>query len=167
VQELKPAGTLNHVAYPTDDTAATVRFYTELLGFRLVGAVEIEPDEPGRGPALHTFFETGGGECIAFFDIAGLSRPAPDGLPAWVRHIAFNVDSYDELMAWKGRLEGGGLPVAGPVDHEDGTWKSIYFQDPNEVTLEFTWQGRQLGAGDAAAAQEAVRRWVGGGDKSK
>lgn len=159
----KPAGTLNHVAYPTFDTAATVRFYTEILGFRLAGAVRIEAEESGdgHGPTLHTFFETGAGECIAFFDVRSASEPPADDLPIWVRHVAFNLDSHEELLAWKGRLEGEGLAVAGPVDHQDGTWQSIYFQDPNRVTLEFTWQGRQLDDGDAAEAKDAVRQWTG------
>ena len=35
----KVARALNHVAYPTTDTGATYRFYTEILGFKLVAAV--------------------------------------------------------------------------------------------------------------------------------
>lgn len=161
MKELKPAGALNHVAYPTFDTTATVKFYTEVLGFKLVDAIRIEENEAGdgHGPTLHTFFETGAGECIAFFDVRSATEPGSDGLPLWVRHIAFNVDSLEELMAWKQRLEGAELSVVGPIDHQEGTWQSIYFQDPNQVTLEFTWQGRQLDSKDAAQAQEAVRAW--------
>jgi len=152
----KIASQLNHVAYPTFDTAATVRFYTEVMGFRLVDAVH---DTRGPRPFLHTFFAMESGEIIAFFDIPGLERPAPDHLPSWVRHLALSVDSPETLAAWKARLERHGLHVTGPVDHE-GVWSSIYFTDPNGVTLELTHQARPLDADDAARAAAMVAAWT-------
>jgi catechol 2,3-dioxygenase-like lactoylglutathione lyase family enzyme len=41
---LKVARALNHVAYPTTDTGATYRFYTEIMGFKLVAAVRGDQD---------------------------------------------------------------------------------------------------------------------------
>jgi catechol 2,3-dioxygenase-like lactoylglutathione lyase family enzyme len=148
---------LNHVAYPTFDTPATVRFYTEVMGFKLVDAVR---DESGPKPFLHTFFAMESGEIIAFFDIPGLEKPKPDGLPPWVRHLALSVDSAETLAAWKQRLESHHVKVTGPVDH-DGVWSSIYFGDPNGVTLELTHQARDLTADDAARAETMVAEWVG------
>ncbi len=147
---------LNHVAYPTFDTAATVRFYTEVMGFRLVDAVH---DESGPKPFLHTFFAMESGEIVAFFDIPGVEKPARDHLPPWVRHLAMSVDSPETLAAWKVRLEAHGLHVTGPIDH-DGVWSSIYFQDPNEVTLELTYQSRALDESDAARAAAIVAEWT-------
>jgi glyoxylase I family protein len=147
---------LNHVAYPTFDTAATVRFYTEVMGFRLVDAVR---DESGPQPFLHTFFAMESGEIIAFFDIPGLEKPRADHLPPWVRHLALSVDSAETLAAWKRRLEEHGLRVTGPVDHE-GVWSSIYFMDPNAVTLELTYQSRALDDADAARAADIVAAWA-------
>ena len=91
---------LNHVAYPTFDTAATVRFYTEVMGFRLVDAVH---DTSGPKPFLHTFFAMESGEIIAFFDIPDLKKPERDHVPPWVRHLAMSVDSAETLAAWKTR----------------------------------------------------------------
>jgi catechol 2,3-dioxygenase-like lactoylglutathione lyase family enzyme len=149
---------LNHVAYPTFDTAATVRFYTEVMGFRLVDAVR---DETGPRPFLHTFFAMESGEIVAFFDIPGLEKPKRDHLPPWVRHLAMSVDSPATLAAWKARLEARGLAVTGPVDH-DGVWSSIYFRDPNDVTLELTYQARPLDEGDAERAAAMVAAWTAG-----
>lgn len=146
---------LNHVAYATFDTPATVRFYTEVLGFRLVDAVR---DESGPTPFLHTFFAMESGEIIAFFDIPGLEKPKRDHLPPWVRHLALSVDTAETLAAWKRRLEEHGVRVTGPVDH-DGVWSSIYFMDPNAVTLELTYQARPLNDADAARASEMVAAW--------
>ncbi len=147
---------LNHVAYPTFDTAETVRFYTEVMGFRLVDAVQ---DTIGTTSFLHTFFAMESGEIVAFFDVPDLEKPKRDHVPPWVRHLAMSVDSAETLAAWKTRLEGHGVKVSGPIDH-DGIWSSIYFSDPNDVMLELTYQARPLNDDDARRAAGMVRAWV-------
>lgn len=146
---------LNHVAYPTFDTAATVRFYTEVMGFRLVDAVR---DRIGRHHFLHTFFAMASGEIVAFFDVRDLEKPARDGVPHWVRHLALTVESADALAEWQTRLRSLGVEVSGPIDH-DGIWSSIYFSDPNDVMLELTYQRRPLNDDDAARAAALVAAW--------
>jgi catechol 2,3-dioxygenase-like lactoylglutathione lyase family enzyme len=118
-----------------------------------------EPEKGTERPFLHTFFAMGNGEIIAFFDLAGLQPGADDGMPRWVRHLALSVDSAETLAAWKKRLEEHGLHVIGPIDH-DGTWSSIYFPDPNGLTLELTHQSRPLDDGDARRAAEMVAAWT-------
>ena len=109
----KIARALNHVAYPTTDTGATYRFYTEILGFKLVAAVrgDQDPESGTSKPHLHTFFAMRSGEVIAFFDIEGIEKPKRDHLPTWVRHFAMSVDSHEELMAWRQRLLDHGVKV--------------------------------------------------------
>jgi glyoxylase I family protein len=154
------ATALNHVAYPTANTAETVRFYTEVMGFKLVHAVRGKADpETGSARAyLHTFFAMGSGEVIAFFDIDGLTPSAHDSLPRWVRHLALSVDSRETLAAWQAHLTKQGIHVTGPVDH-DGVWLSIYFGDPNGVTLELTYQARAVNEEDARQAAAMVAAW--------
>ena len=106
MSEPKIADRLNHVAYLTNDTGATYRFYTEVMGFKLVAAVrgDYDPESRSEKPHLHTFFAMRSGEVIAFFDIEGLERPKKDNnVPTWSRHLAMSVDSHDELMALGGR----------------------------------------------------------------
>lgn len=155
------ASGLNHVAYPTADTAATVRFYTDVMGFRLVDAVRgsWEPQPGDARPFLHTFFAMGSGEIIAFFDLPGLEPRPADDMPPWVRHLALSVDSAETLAAWKARLQENGLRVTGPIDH-DGIWSSIYFGDPNGITLELTHQSRTLDDDDARRAAAMVAEWT-------
>jgi catechol 2,3-dioxygenase-like lactoylglutathione lyase family enzyme len=157
----KIARALNHVAYPTTDTGATHRFYTEILGFRLVAAVrgDRDPESNTSKPHLHTFFAMRSGEVIAFFDIEGAEKPKRDKLPTWVRHFAMSVDSHDELLAWRQRLLDHGVQVSPVVDH-DGIWYSIYFPDPNDVLLELTYQARELTSADAQHAAEMVGEWT-------
>jgi catechol 2,3-dioxygenase-like lactoylglutathione lyase family enzyme len=64
-------------------------------------------------------------------------------LPLGFDHVAFTVDSREELFALKDRLEAAGIEVEGAVDH--GLFWSIYFFDPhNNVPLEATWQFMEL-----------------------
>jgi catechol 2,3-dioxygenase-like lactoylglutathione lyase family enzyme len=157
----RPKG-LNHVAYVTKDTAATTRFYTEVLGMKLVGhAIDDSVGSTGeKSRFLHTFFEMGDGSCIAFFEIEGQQHDHHDTpLPRWAAHLALSVDSMEELRAAHQRLLDEGVEVRGVIDHE-GVWNSIYFFDPNGVRLELTYQSRPLTDEDAAAAQTAVAQWV-------
>ena len=152
----------NHIAMPTNDTEATYRFYTEVLGFPLVSAVreEIVPSTGARTPFLHTFFKLADGSCMAFFEVDGERYAGrDDGVPQWLRHFAMNVESESALLAWKERLTSHGVEVVGPVDHE-GIWLSIYFFDPNGLRLEFTWMRRSLTEEDRAHGEALYAHWL-------
>jgi len=153
---------LNHVAYVTRDTASTIRFYRDVLGMRLISYAEGDevPSTQDATPFLHTFFQMGDGSCIAFFEIEGLpEETAASVIPRWAPHLALSVDGQEELDAAQRRLEGAGVEVRGPVEHE-GIWKSIYFFDPNGIRLELTWQSRALTDEDADRAAIEVERWL-------
>ena len=154
------ARAMNHVAYVTTDTQATIRFYTEVLGLKHVHTITGDRDATGAElPHVHTFFATTSGECLAFFEIMGVRPGPPDGAPRWARHIALSVDSAETLAAWKKHLKGQGVEVFGPVDH-DGVWASIYFDDPNGIMLELTHQSRALTPAEAAEAPRLAREWL-------
>lgn len=161
MSELKIADRLNHVAYLTNDTGATYRFYTEIMGFKLVAAVRggFDPESQQERQHLHTFFAMGSGEVIAFFDLEGVEKPKKDHVPTWARHFAMSVESHDALMAWRQRLLDHGVPVTPVVDH-GGVWFSIYFPDPNDVLLELTYQARPLTERDASEAARMVGEWT-------
>ena len=57
-----------------------------------------------------------------------------ENTPQWVQHIAFKVNSLDDLLAAKAKAESKGIDVLGPTDH--GIFKSIYFFDPNGHRVE-------------------------------
>ena len=131
---------LSHVAYITHDTAATVRFYSDLLGMELVNAV-LDDSIPSTGdpvPYFHSFFRLADGSTVAFFEAPELPpEPAPTH-PAYdvFRHLALQVDSREDVDAWREWLVGNGVEVLGPVDHK--IIYSIYFHDPNGNRLEIT-----------------------------
>ena len=53
-----------------------------------------------------------------------------------------------EGEAKRSALLAKGVKVSPIVDHE-GWVQSIYFKDPNGLLLEYAWQSRVLGEGDA------------------
>jgi lactoylglutathione lyase len=54
--------------------------------------------------------------------------------PEWTQHLALQVETMDELLQAKTKLEADGIAVVGPVDHT--IFKSIYFFDPSGHRLE-------------------------------
>ena len=100
------------------------------------------------------------GSCIAFFDMADGKgyTPHPDN-PRWINHFAMEVDSYDEVLAAKARLDEAGIPLVGPTDH--GFIRSIYFFDPNNLRLEITCRmaTAEESKGSADRAHDHLKRW--------
>jgi glyoxylase I family protein len=147
-------GRLHHVAYRCRDAQRTVDFYTKVVGLKYAAAI-MPPEntrlswplnEPGKPPrkvvdnesdSIHIFFELGDGSYLAFFDVASSAEEKEDpATPWWVKHIAFETESMDRLIAAKARLEAHGVQVLGPKDHH--FCQSIYFMDPDGHRLEIT-----------------------------
>jgi len=121
----------NHVAMVCSDMAATVRFYTGILGFRLVKTLEL----PDGGQ--HFFLDCGDpqGGMIAFFwwpDVAKKRAPGvanaskkdmdrgkiPRSVPGSVNHIAFTYPE-EHMDALRERLLAAGLQVSPKLYHAD------------------------------------------------
>lgn len=130
---------LNHFAWRCRDAEETRRFYEDLLGLPLAHVIKADhvPSTGEYCPYVHIFFRMGDGSYIAFFDLGDGKATNPDPeTPAWVNHIALEVDTRDELLTRKARLEAAGIEVIGPTDH--GFLNSIYFFDPNGFRVELT-----------------------------
>jgi len=130
----------HHTAFATKDPAATHAFYTGAMGFELV-KVEVAPTPKG-GWAKHFFYDTGGGEMMAFWElhddtIGSDWSPAIStglGLPDWVNHLAFAASDLDDLETRKLRWLDAGYDVV-EIDHRWCT--SMYTVDPNGILVEF------------------------------
>lgn len=129
----------HHIAVVTKDMPAIDKFYGDVLGFKLV-KVEIGPT-PDGGFAKHFFYETGKNEFIAFWELhvdkyqdypTAISSGV--GLPEWVNHISFSVDSVEEMMEKSSLWTKAGYDVM-EVNHN---WcHSVYCKDPNGTLVEF------------------------------
>jgi catechol 2,3-dioxygenase-like lactoylglutathione lyase family enzyme len=154
---MTPALRLDHVAFPTFDLAATDRFYCELLGLERVFAHAGRSAEWGDRDYAIASYATADGRVIDFFALGGVAQPAPDGLPADIRHVALAVESLDALDAWKRRL--ADARVAFAFDDHGGAHPSLYLTDPNGLVVEITCWLRRPGADAAARAADVVRAW--------
>ncbi|MCH8861063.1 MAG: VOC family protein [Proteobacteria bacterium] len=128
---------IHHVAYRCKDAKQTVEFYQRVMGMDFVLAIAEDhvPSTKEPDPYMHVFLDAGMGNVLAFFELPNSPEMGSDpNTPDWVQHIAFEVESYSELMAAKAQLEANGLEVLGPTNH--GIFQSIYFFDPSGHRLE-------------------------------
>ena len=128
---------IHHVAYRCNDAKETVAFYRDTLGmaFEVAFSEDKVPSTCEPDPYMHVFLDAGMGNVLAFFELPNSPPMGKDpNTPEWVQHIAFEVETYEELEDSKQRLEQAGLDVLGPINH--GVFDSIYFFDPNGHRLE-------------------------------
>jgi catechol 2,3-dioxygenase-like lactoylglutathione lyase family enzyme len=144
----------SHIGLTTHDMDRTRAFYEGVLGFRAVRCDTIKIREGGE--LRHLFFDTGRGQLIAFIearDVPGVPSEwdtginAGLGLPDVAYHFAFEAGSVEGLVAKRAELLSKGVEVSAIVDHE---WaQSIYFKDPNNLSLEYCVVTRPLVEDDA------------------
>jgi catechol 2,3-dioxygenase-like lactoylglutathione lyase family enzyme len=142
---------VDHTAFPTFDPAGTVRFYRDVLGFPVVHSICAVGWGPEDHPDfIHFFFDIGNDDRIAFFYYFGLEPVhahergdvyagfGPDVPDFFVnsRHLAIHVDSEEDLLEYRRRLDASDWPCEMQVMHE--TIESIYTHDPNGYMVELT-----------------------------
>jgi catechol 2,3-dioxygenase-like lactoylglutathione lyase family enzyme len=126
---------INHLAMVTGNMDATIRFWRDLLGMRLVAGL-------GREGYRHYFFEISAHDMIAFFEWPDVEKielkdhGVPFKGPAAFDHVSFEVEKDDDLWEIKNRLETAGFWVSEIIDH--GFIHSIYTFDPNNIPIEFS-----------------------------
>jgi catechol 2,3-dioxygenase-like lactoylglutathione lyase family enzyme len=170
-------GGINHLALVCSDMERTVAFYSGVLGMPLIKTIEL-PGDLGQ----HFFFDCGGDDALAFFwfpdappPAPGVSAPAarPDrgsltSAVSSMNHVAFSVPE-DKIDEYRDRLVALGIDCTEVANHDDseagiadelyeGVFvRSIYFQDPDGILLEFACWTRTL---DASDVRHAPRRAV-------
>jgi len=139
MNKLKRPKNVHHQAYLCRDAEQTRWFYEDVMRFKLVAALGFE-SSPGSGEPLeymHLFFEMGNGDHIAFFDIPDdVDEEKFSYTSGFDQHIAFEVDTLEELESWKKHLNDKLGWASDPIDHD--FVHSIYFYDPNGLALEIT-----------------------------
>jgi len=154
---------IHHLAITPKNFAASHEFYTEVMGFKLVKIVKRQA-MGGRkaGWTKHVFYDTGKGSYFVLWDLHLTDLNDDDwnaaistglGLPWWINHVAFEVDSLDELEAKKQIWLAAGNKVS-EVVHEFIT--SIYTKDPDGNMVEFTCNTRELTEEDRLEAERLL-----------
>ncbi len=143
---------ISHPGISGANTAATIHFYTEVLGMEMVlkqPNLDYEPED-------HHLFHVGNDTFIAYFlprDEGAHTYPDAQSGSGHMDHLAIDVDppSLEEAMR---RLRDEGVAFDGPV--ERGYERSIYFKDPNDVTVELlSWHTTPP---DGVSLAEVLRR---------
>jgi catechol 2,3-dioxygenase-like lactoylglutathione lyase family enzyme len=143
---------LSHIALATGDMDATIRFWRDLLGLRLVGRL-------GRPGQRAYFFDAGKGTLVGFFEWPGTEPVLPKeaGVPVAgpfaYDHVALGVEVLDDLFALKDRCAAAGVPASDVIDH--GFLHSVYLHDPNGITIECCCPARGVDLSAAPVAIEA------------
>src|SRR5690348_16530841 len=144
----------SHIGLSTLDLDKTREFYEGVLGFKPVVCDIITVEEGGK--IRHIFFDTGHDQLLAFMearDVPGVPREYDAGInrglgvPSAFYHFAFEAGNEAALAQKQEELLSKGVEVSGIVDH---TWaKSIYFKDPNGISLEYCCLTREFNENDA------------------
>lgn len=147
---------LNHAVLYVSDARRSAEFYCGVLDFTVV------QDAAGgraifvRAPSSENHHDLG------LFSIGD----APSARGTGLYHLAWQVDTIDELAALRDRLiEVGAL--AGESDH--GVSKSLYARDPDGIEFEVMWMVPETDWGDYATdaivapvdLSAEVARWSG------
>ena len=154
---------LHHYAYKARDAEETRHFYEDILGLPLYHIIQSDyvPSTGEYCPYTHFFFRLQDGSFIAFFDLGDDVKPEPSpNTPLWVNHIAFRVNTVQELEDTKARLQAHGVEVLGVTNHH--IFKSIYFFDPNGIRLELAAQvaNEEQMAKDSTVAHGRLKEWT-------
>jgi hypothetical protein len=100
----------------------------------------------GAEGAWHAFLKLNDSSSIAFVQMDANKKisPIPNVTHAGnaggstaggtMQHVAFNVDTYEDLVAMRSRIRSRGVNVMGPLHH--GMCDSIYFAGPEGLVLE-------------------------------
>jgi catechol 2,3-dioxygenase-like lactoylglutathione lyase family enzyme len=157
----------SHIGLSTRDLDSTRDFYENVLGFKAVRCDIIKIAEGGQ--IRHIFFDTGRDQLLAFMEPQGVEGIPQDydaginnglGVPGSFYHFAFEAGSLAGLEAKRQELLAKGIPVTDIVDHE---WaQSIYFHDPNGISLEYCYLTRDIGTEDDVTMQVRVERPIQG-----
>jgi catechol 2,3-dioxygenase-like lactoylglutathione lyase family enzyme len=153
----------HHVAYRCRDAEQTRWFYEDVLGLKLAAALVLD-EIPGLNeatPYMHIFFEMGNGDYIAFFDEphAASAEQFSRG-HSFDRHLAFEVEGEEQLLAWQKSINDKGVSCLGPVDH--GFVRSCYMYDPNGLQVEITTRTRDYDSimdHELRHAREQIKSW--------
>jgi catechol 2,3-dioxygenase-like lactoylglutathione lyase family enzyme len=128
-----PITRLNHAVLYVADLERSVRFYTEVLGFR---RIPMTPDG-FKGAAFLQAPGSINDHDLGLFEIGPQAGPSAAGrATVGMYHLAWEVDTLAELERLAGVLTGAGA-LTGASDH--GTTKSLYGADPDGLEFEVAW----------------------------
>jgi len=130
---------LGHAVLPVSDDESALRFYTEVLGFRLRDSMRMAPElfgRPAGGPPLWMRFL---GCNPRHHSLALAPMPAPAGIV----HLMIEVASLDDVGRAMDRCARRGVPVSATLGrHANDLMVSFYVRTPGGFDIEYGTDGR-------------------------
>lgn len=151
----EPKKSINHVVFNVHNLDAAVKFYTEVVGMKLIRRFE------DRRMAFVSFGDHH--HDIGLFEVGG--TPEPDRQWHGFNHLAMEYEGGPEILdQLHQRLMDKGAKIDNLEGHNAGRHKSVYFFDPDGNRLEFYWENpgwsaqatqwvQQAGQGNADGAK--------------
>jgi 3,4-dihydroxy-9,10-secoandrosta-1,3,5(10)-triene-9,17-dione 4,5-dioxygenase len=132
---------LGHVVLSTHDDEAALRFYRDVLGFRLRDSMRLPPQLVGRpadgAPAWLRFF----GCNPRHHSLAFLPMPTPSGIV----HLMVEVENTDDVGLALDRALRRKVPMSATLGrHVNDQMLSFYMKTPGGFDVEFGTEGRQV-----------------------
>jgi 3,4-dihydroxy-9,10-secoandrosta-1,3,5(10)-triene-9,17-dione 4,5-dioxygenase len=132
---------LGHVVLSTTDDEASLRFYRDVLGFRLRDSMRLPPQLVGRPadgkPAWLRFF----GCNPRHHSLAFLPMPTPTGIV----HLMVEVENADDVGLCHDRALRRKVPMSATLGrHVNDLMLSFYMKTPGGFDLEFGCEGRTV-----------------------
>ncbi|MEO0450515.1 MAG: VOC family protein [Pseudomonadota bacterium] len=133
---------IHHLAIMSADIKSHIEFFSDVLGCKLSAIFDMH----GVPGGIHAFLHL---DDHCYFSVVQL--PAVKDIPSTMgvthsgngagpsaagtmQHLAFKVDTPDQLLAIRDRIRTKGVNVIGPINH--GMCQSIYFGGPENLVLE-------------------------------
>lgn len=129
---------LGHVVIQVRDLQRSVRFYTEVLNFR------VSDDSTTGGVFLTT---VGDHHTIGLFPSDGENAEVPSKGAIRLHHFAFEVGSLEELFEVRSYLKERGVPIVWEGRRAMGAHTSVEFLDPDGYHLELYYDMDQIAPG--------------------
>jgi 3,4-dihydroxy-9,10-secoandrosta-1,3,5(10)-triene-9,17-dione 4,5-dioxygenase len=148
---------LGHVVLTTDDDAASLHFYRDVLGFRLRDSMRLPPElvgrEQGDEPPWLRFF----GCNPRHHSLAFLPIPNDTGIV----HLMIEVENTDDVGLAHDRALRKKVPMSATLGrHVNDLMYSFYMKTPGGFDIEFGCEGRQVDDTDWVAREStAVSLW--------
>ncbi|TQC50590.1 2,3-dihydroxybiphenyl 1,2-dioxygenase [Rhodococcus sp. WS4] len=132
---------LGHVVLSTTDDDASLRFYRDVLGFRLRDSMRLPPQMVGRPangkPAWLRFF----GCNPRHHSLAFLPMPTPSGIV----HLMIEVENSDDVGLCLDRALRKKVKMSATLGrHVNDLMLSFYMKTPGGFDVEFGCEGRQV-----------------------
>ncbi len=152
-----PVG-LNHLVLNVRNLEESHRFWTEVLGFKLVAELHATPQRPDP-PKMRFYSGDHGDGAMSHHDLALMEMPnlPPPGQPSALGHVAITLPNRAAWLEQLAFMQERGVKFDRRIEH--GMTHSVYINDPNGHSVEVLYDlPREMWEGDIDAAQNyAVR----------